>query len=274
MKKKYLNILLAVFFGIAIFSLIGKFLYARKSMAFTFDAAYYWPNKLVSYGQWLYEKTPAGHEYYLYLPEKYRNDRNNENAKLPLIVVFHGSDERGVTLYKYGRSFITKDFQDNVYPEGVAVLVILSRINYFTDPHSTSLLIQNIVLKNACIDQKNIVGWGFSQGAKFVVELACEEPRLFKAVISGSGFYNISIKELISVLPVQFYSAVSENDKGIYEQGSRVGKLCGKWCKNSRYVQYEKRWHFYVEMNDKTGKKNRDLTDETCFDWLKNILSQ
>lgn len=243
-------------------------LYVRKPMKFNFDAAYFWAEKKVYVDNWLYEELPSGHDYFLFLPEKYRKDKDNESAKLPLIVVFHGSDEKYSSLRKYGRQFVTKDFQKKIYPEGAAVLVILSRINYFTDPASTSLLIQNIALRNKCIDKTNIIGYGFSQGAKFVVELACHEPRLFRAVISGSGFYDISLRELISVLPVQFYSAVSKNDKGIYEQGRRVGKLCGKWCKNSHYIEYETRGHFWVELNDKTSNG-----DETVTDWLIKIVN-
>ena len=109
-------------------------------------------------------------------------------------------------------------------------------------------------------------------GAKFVVELACYEPRLFKAVISGSGFYQMKVSELIKLLPVQFYFATSKNDKGIYEQGSPTGKMCARWCKNSRYVEYETRYHFWVELLDRTGRKNKDGTDETALDWIASVL--
>lgn len=274
MKKKII-LLCSVFFVLtSAFFCIRHYLYSRKTMDFTFDAAYYWPEKSSSYSPWLYEKLPAGHEYYLFLPEKYRKDRNNENAKLPLIVIFHGSDEKGASIGKYGRKFINKEFQQSIFPEGCAVMVLHSRINYYTDPHSTSLLIQNVVLKNKCIDKTNIIGYGFSQGAKFVVELACYEPALFRAVISGSGFYQITAKELISVLPVQFYFAISENDKGIFEQGSPTGIKLGKYCKNSRYVQYPQRWHFWVELNDRTGRINKDGSEETCMQWLTEIVNQ
>lgn len=266
MKKRFI-IIPAVLLSVITSSLFCvKGLYSRKQLDFTFDAAYYWPEKKSVYGEWLYEKLPSGHEYYLYLPEKYRNDKDSADAKLPMIVVFHGSDEKGAALSKYGRLFINQDFQNSVYSEGCAVMIVLSRINYFTDPHSTSLLIQNVVLKNKCIDQTNIIGYGFSQGAKFVVELACTEPALFRAVISGSGFYQATVKEIISVLPVQFYFAISENDKGIFEQGSPTGRKLGRFCKNSIYVQYPQRWHFWVEMNDK-------VKNETVTDWLKAVIN-
>lgn len=252
----------------ATFIPVRNSLYTRKNLELTYDGAYYDSETASEYGQWHYEKTYAGYEYYLFIPEKFRKDVKNENAKLPLIVVFHGSGEKGASLGKYGRKFINEEFQKNIHPEGAAVLIILSRISYFTDPKGTSLLIQNICIKNKCLDKTNIIGYGFSQGAKFVVELACAEPALFRAVISGSGFYNITRKELISVLPVQFYSAVSENDKGIFEQGCIVGRLCGRWCKNSYYKQYEQRWHFWVELDDKLADG-----DETVMDWLVKIVN-
>ena len=61
---------------------------------FTFDAAYYWPEKKSQYGKWEYEKLPSGHEYYLYIPEKFKNDRENENAKLHSTKVKFYADEK------------------------------------------------------------------------------------------------------------------------------------------------------------------------------------
>ncbi len=266
-KLLFVVLAVLVFLGLCFF--IASNLYTRKDLPLVFDAAYFWVADSFQDAKWLYEELPTGHKYFLYLPEKFKNDKDNENAKIPLIVTFHGSCEKGTAVTKMGRRFIDPEFQKKIYPEGAAVLVLLSRIDYFTDPHSTSLLIQNVVLKNKCIDKTNIIGYGFSQGAKFVVELACVQPELFRAVISGSGFYQITFKELLSVLPVSFYFALSENDKGIFEQGVKTGRLCGKWCRNSRYVQYKERWHFWVELYDKTGNK-----DETMEDWLVSVVNK
>lgn len=270
--KKRKSIIIFYLFGILTFlTILTIKFYTRPKQNFTFDAAYYWTNNQYQDKLWLYEELPSGHKYHLYVPEKFKNNKNCEQAKLPLIVVFHGSDEKGKALSKYGRIFLDKKFQSKINPNGAAVLVILSRINYFTDPASTSLLIQNICLKNKCIDKSNIIGYGFSQGAKFVVELACHDPSLFRGVASGSGFYQIKLKELLKVLPIQFYSAISKNDKGIYEQGHKTGKLCSFFCKNSRYVEYENRWHFWIELNDKTGKKNKNGSEETFLDWIVKV---
>ena len=262
-----------LFAAVVAVSLCAQYVYTRKPLNFSVDAAYYWPVEKVDVNEWKYEELPAGYKTYFYLPEKYRSDRDNESARLPLVVVFHGSDEKWSSLSKYGKGFVTDAFQKRIYPEGTAVLVVLSRANYFTDPHSMSLLIQNVCIRNPCIDRAKIIGYGFSQGAKFVVELACHEPRLFMAVISGSGFYQMKLRELVTVLPVRFYFATSEDDKGIFEQGSATGRLCAKWCLNSRYVEYKTRRHFWVEFQDKTGRKNKDGTDESFLDWLAAVVA-
>ena len=256
----------------ALFAAI-KSLYSRRPLDLTFDAAYYFSEESSASGVWKYEKSYSGHQYYLYLPPEYREASDDQSAKLPLIVAFHGSDEKGQA-FKYGRIFTGEDFQKKIHPKGAAVLLIFSRINYFTDPHGTALLIKNVCIKNKCLDPTNIVGYGFSQGAKFAAEMACAEPSLFRAVVSGSGFYQMSAKEIFRVLPIQFYWANSEDDKGIFEQGMPTGRRVARFCKNSRYVQYQSRHHFYVELKDKTGRLNKDGSDETFMDWLCSVVNE
>ncbi len=248
-------------------------LYSRRPLDLAFDAAYYFSEEASASGVWKYEKSYSGHQYYLYLPPEYRDDNDNPEAKLPLIVAFHGSDEKGKA-FNYGRIFTGEDFQKKIHPKGAAVLLIFSRINYFTDPHGTALLIKNVCIKNKCLDPTNIVGYGFSQGAKFAAEMACAEPELFRAVVSGSGFYQMSAKEILRVLPIQFYWANSEDDKGIFEQGMPTGRRVARFCKNSRYVQYQTRHHFYVELKDKSGRLNKDGSDETFMDWLCSVVNE
>lgn len=268
MKKKIACatlIFCVIFIVAALFAI--KNLYTRKPLELTFDAAYYFSEESSKSGAWAYEKSFSGHQYYLYLPPEYRENNDDPEAKLPLIVAFHGSDEKGQA-FKYGRIFTDQNFQEKIYPKGAAVLLIFSRINYFTDPHGTGLLIQNVCIKNKCIDKEKIVAYGFSQGAKFAAELACAEPRLFKAVVSGSGFYQMSVREIARVLPIRFYWANSEDDKGIFEQGMPTGRRVARFCKDSRYVQYQTRHHFYVELKDKTGRLNKNGSEETFMDWL------
>jgi predicted peptidase len=152
--------------------------------------------------------------------------------------------------------------------KGCAVLVVLSRIDYHTDPPGTSRLIKNILLKYPCLDRTRTAGYGFSQGAAFVVQLAAYDPSLFKAVIAGSGYYEPSVMELIRSMPVCFYTAVSENDKGIFEPGSRTGRRLARLCRNSRYVQYKSRYHFWLELDDTSGRG-----DETVQSWLAAVMN-
>ena len=160
-------------------------LYARRPMTFTSDAAYSWPKKSVQMDEWTYVELVTGHNYYLYLPEKYRNDKDNEDVRLPLIVAFHGSYEKGAAISRVGKRFISPDFQKKINSQGCAVLVPMSRMDFFSDPHSMSLLIQNVCLKNRCIDKSDIIAFGFSQGAKFAVELACAKSVITRIDLDG-----------------------------------------------------------------------------------------
>ena len=36
--------------------------------------------------------------------------------------------------------------------------------------------------------------------------------------------------------------------------------MCAKWCKNSRYVEYKERRHFFVELKDKQGEEMKPLS--------------
>lgn len=262
------RIIFFVFIPLAIISAAVIYLYTPKKLDLTFDAAYYWSAKKVDSDNWCFLDFPTGHKGYLYIPEKYRKDKDNADAKLPLIVTFHGSMNTSDAV-NFAKMFMKSDIQKKLYPEGVAVLAVFARIGYYTDPHSMSLLIQSILVQNLCIDPTNIIAYGHSQGAKYAVELACAEPRLFRGVISGSGFYHMTVKELLTVLPVSFYSATSENDLGIFEQAKPVGTLCARFCRDSRYVQYKTRGHLHVELTDKTGRG-----DETALDWLIHVINR
>ena len=77
----------------------------------------------------------------------------------------------------------------------------------------------------------------------------------------------MNLLELLSVLPVSFYFATSRNDAGIYEQGSATGKACALLCRNSRYVEYAERGHFWVLPDDSTGRG-----DESMRDWLCAVI--
>lgn len=261
---------LILMFGAAAFTgakSLKSYLYTKKPLQLNFDHDYYWPDASYEDSTWIYERVFAGFEYYLYIPPQYREDRHNPDVKLPLFVIFHGSgkDSKYASLGRFGRIFVDRRVQD-IRP--CAVLVLLARNDYYENLQDTSLLIQNVLLKNECLDKDSLIAYGHSQGAYFAVKLACHQPELFKAVISGSGYYQVSKKELLKVLPVQFYFGLARNDKGIYEQGILTGPLLEKYCRNSIYAEYPMRGHFYVELKDAPPGK-----DTTFLQWLEKVLT-
>lgn len=246
---------------------IIKSLYTRKTLGdLVFEPDYYWAEEKADTEKWDFRKTYAGYDYFLYIPPEFKNDRHNENLKVPLFVLFHGSESKGVSLGRYGRMFTDKKIQ-SIRP--CAVLVLLARCGYYSDCHDTSMLIQNVMIQNECIDKKNIIAFGHSQGAYYAVKMACYQPELFKAVISGSGYYQVTFKELLKILPIQFWFGLSKNDKGIYEQGCTTGPLLAKFCRNSVYAEYENRGHFWVELNDVAPG-----TGEVFLEWLDKVLNE
>ncbi|MCQ2249092.1 MAG: prolyl oligopeptidase family serine peptidase [Treponema sp.] len=264
-RKTILTVLGFFLAAILIIILAAKILYTRRTLGeLTFEPDYYWADEKCSLDKWDFVKTYAGYDYFLYIPPEFKNDRHNESIKLPMYVLFHGSESKGISLGRYGRMFTDSKIQ-SLRP--CAVLVILARCGYFSDCHDTSMLIQNILLQNECIDKKNIIAFGHSQGAYYAVKLAVFQPELFKAVISGSGYYQLTPWELLKVLPIQFWWGNARNDKGIYEQAWKSGRRVARYCRNSVYAEYEKRGHFWVEANDV------DPESGTVFlDWLRQVL--
>lgn len=254
--------LILIFFVLFIF--VAKSL-DRKELTFIFDADYYWASKTFDDSVWFYEQVPAGFEYYLYIPPEFRNDRHNENAKLPLIVTFHGSNDKYSSRGKFGRMLISPALQ-NV--KKTAVLCLHSRGDYFTNCYDVSLMIQNILSRNECIDKKCIIGFGHSQGAEFVVKLSCYEPSLFKAVISGSGYYQPSLRELIRIRPISYWWKISKYDKGIYEQGYKTGRLLKRFCRDSVNIELESREHCWVEIDDFDPVSGR-----TFLEWYAKVVN-
>ncbi len=264
MKKK-LVITAAVFiilFAVAV--LVRKTLYSRGDLELTFDADYYFYELSLFDGMWEYNKVPAGFEYYLYIPPKFRNDRQNESAKIPLIVTFHGASSKAMNLTRYGRMFTDKKIQ-NI--KECAVLVPLARHDYYSDTHDMSLLIQNVLIRNKCLDKTKVIGFGHSQGAEFVVKVACREKNLFRAAISGSGYYQPTFSEYINALPVQFYWKISKYDKGIYEQGYKTGRRLAKFCRNSVNIERDSQVHAWVELDDKIPGSGR-----TFLQWFASVV--
>lgn len=263
--RKFFFPAIVIILLLASFLLLAARLSSRRPFVLNYDADYYWAETSYQDSVWYYEKLIAGFEYFLYLPPEYRDDRHNTEAKLPMVVTFHGSCAKYESIGKFGRMFLDPKIQ-NI--KKCAVLVLYARGDYFSDCHDVSLLIQNLLLRNECIDRKCVIGFGHSQGAEFVVKLACAEPGLFKAVISGSGYYNPTFRELLGILPVRFYWKISKYDKGIYEQGYKAGRLLKRFCKDSVNVELESREHCWVELDDVVPDSGR-----TFLDWYKSAVT-
>lgn len=259
----------AVRSGIVFIILITLFLAGvrwTKAPTLHYDKAY-WPETTVADDSWLWVKTQAGITYSLYLPKDLRGDTAAEKT-IPLIVCFHGSTEKHISKDRYGRIFTTDSVQNAFGDRGVAVLVPQSRVEYFSDTRAYARLIENVCIQHRAIDTERIAAYGFSQGAAFVHEMTGAEPFLFRAAMTGSSYYAQNPRELLNSLRVRYYGALSRNDMGIYEQGLKTAQRLGRFAPDSRYVEYEKRGHFYIEMKDTTGRGA-----ETALDWLVGALT-
>ena len=243
-----------------------------KEPALHYDKAY-WPEESVDDESWIWAKTSAGINYNLYLPSNLRGDaftlENNTIPvkSIPMIVCFHGSTGKHTSKDLLGRLFTTRKVQERFGDRGIAVLIPQSRVEYFADTNAYSRFIQNICIQHRVIDPQRIAGYGYSQGAAFVHEMTGNEPFIFRAAMTGSSYYASDFLELFNSARVRYYCALSRNDTGIYEQGVRTARILNILSPHSRYIEYETRGHFYVEMHDTTGRGS-----ETALDWLVRAL--
>jgi len=253
---------------LAFLALAGLALRYRPAVSPEYDPAY-WAKEEARSGDWLQGVTPAGIAYALYLPASLESPGESPEGggSVPLIAVFHGSNQKDVSRERFGSLFADPAAQAAFGPAGAAVLVPLSRTDYFSDPASYARFIENVALRHPAIDPRRIAGYGFSQGAAFVMELAMARPALFRAAAAGSSYYEASAAELFAAARVRFYCALSRDDKGIFEQGAFTAKLLSRICPDSRYVEYENRGHFPIGLRD-TGPRG----GETFIDWLAESL--
>lgn len=264
MTKKIKKLVTECICGVCAFGVLIGALRIRAENVLEYDPAYR-PEKKLQADGWLWAMTPSGIVYNLYIPEETK--REGKPSSIPLIVVFHGNGGKAGAKDRFGRLFSASDVQKSFGSSGAAVLALQSRVEYFSDPHAYARLIKNVVMEHKEIDKTRIAGYGFSQGAAFVQELAMYDPSLFKAVASGSSYYSASIGELFRASGVKFYCATSRNDKGIYEQGHTTGEILSVLCPDSRYVEYETRGHFYITPEDTSGRGS-----ETFIEWLAGAL--
>ena len=271
-KPEYFRAVLALGACVAFaLSLYGALRF-RPSRQVEYDAAF-WPAKKVESGSWTWCVTHAGIVYNLYIPEGL--DRDDATATIPLIVCFHGSTGKATSKDQLGRLFANERSQAALDPNGAAVLVPHSRIEYFSDPDGYARLIDNVILEHPCVDPDRVALYGFSQGAAFVHELAMRHPGLARAAATGSSYYSAGVFELFRGARVKFWSALSRNDAGIYEQGVRTARTLAFLCPDSRYVEYDRRGHFFIEPGDRSGSGAASEHDgETFIEWLSEALAR
>lgn len=260
----------------AIIACVGVYaaLRARPAPRLEYDNAF-WPSNEVISGEWRWCTTPAGITYNLYIPTGMEGDELAPS--IPLIVCFHGNGGKATAKDRFGRLFTDPGVQRRLDPRGAAVLVPQSRVEYFSDPAGYARLVENVILRHPAIDPRRVAAYGFSQGAAFAHEIAMAEPALFRAAATGSSYYRASLAELARGTRVRFYCALAKNDKGIYEQGVRTARALAFICPNSRYVEYEKRGHFFIEPEDKTGRRaerGAERGAERFVDWLADALTR
>ncbi len=236
----------------------------RPSWKVEYDAAF-WPDKKIDSGSWTWSVTYAGIAYNLFVPEAL--DVDGAAPTIPLIVCFHGSTGKATSKDRFGRLFTSAESQAALDPNGAAVLIPHSRVEYFSDPDGYARLIDNVIIEHPCIDRRRVALYGFSQGAAFAHELAMRHPGLVRAAATGSSYYAASAYELFRAARVRFWSALSKNDAGIYEQGVATARALARLCPDSRYVEYERRGHFFIEPGDTSGRGG-----ETFIEWLAVAL--
>jgi len=253
-------------------ALAAALFFAGVKASFAFPEGYesvcdlsYWPSQSLESGAWTQVLTPAGINYHLYVPPQVRAD--DASAGIPLIVAFHGSTGKGIAKDSYGRLFSNPKSQGFFGEKGAAVLVMQSRLEYFTDTAAYARLIDNVMIRTPCISRSRVALWGFSQGAAFALELAMDEPGLARAAAIGSSYYSASAAELLRARKLKVWYATARNDKGIWEQGHRTGRLLAAVCPDSKYVEYESRGHFFIDPSDESG-------GESFIEWLAKVLRQ
>ena len=171
---------------------------------------------------------------------------NNSKTKLPLVIVFHGSNvvgnDNNSQLGILAKLFATKEIQAK-YPAFILAPQFPSRSsNYVLDksrnvltsvPQScltTSLQLIDSLKNTLNIDEKRIYLIGFSMGASSVINALALKPELFAAGISISGIPQFEKVNVLANMPIwlihgnidtenpfdsdkQFFEEVSYNHK-------------------------------------------------------------
>jgi polyhydroxybutyrate depolymerase len=161
--------------------------------------------------------------YELFTPSSY-----NANRPMPLVIVFHGHNGTGASIAEV--TSFNKLAQEKgfivVYPDGIDHNWNL-RGNYSGKESDisfvTALLDHLQQIRN--IDSRKIYATGFSKGAIFTQNLACELPDKFAAFASVAGALPVRLQPKCQPhIPVSMLMINGTNDSAVLYEGDETNK--------------------------------------------------
>ncbi|MFB8789018.1 MAG: PHB depolymerase family esterase [Potamolinea sp.] len=161
--------------------------------------------------------------YELYTPSSY-----NANRPMPLVMVFHGHDGTGASIAEVTRfnELAEKKGFIVVYPDGINHnWNLIGNYSGKEDDVSfvTALLDQMKQIRN--IDSRKIYAAGFSKGAIFTQNLACELPDKFAAFASVAGALPVRLQPKCQPnTPVSMLMINGTNDSAVLYEGDEINK--------------------------------------------------
>lgn len=161
--------------------------------------------------------------YELYIPSSYQPSR-----PLPLVLVFHGHNGTGQSIADVTRfnNLAEKQGFIVVYPDGIDHNWNLrgAALGKVDDVSFTSALI-NLIEKNINIDSRRIYAAGFSKGAIFAQDLACELPNKIAAFASVAGSLPVRLTSKCQPnTPISMLMINGTNDLAVYYEGDSENK--------------------------------------------------
>ena len=161
--------------------------------------------------------------YQLYTPSYYQPDQS-----MPLVLVFHGNNGTGASIAevtRFNKLAEQKGFIV-VYPDGINHNWHLKNSSHkkVDDFSFVATLIDKIKqIRN--IDSHRIYATGFSKGAIFAQDLACELPSQFAAVASVAGSLPVRLKYTCQPKsPVSMLMINGTNDQSVHYEGDDKSK--------------------------------------------------
>ena len=176
------------------------------------------PKYFVSGG---FKKRYQGMGYWLYVPPK-----ANIHEKLPLIVFFHGSGERGTDLDNVAKHGLPKYIKEGTMDSlNIKAFVVAPQTTEFFTADTTKIMtILADVIKEYNIDENKVSLFGFSQGGYEGCEFLVKFPNFFSAFVAVAGAnYTVSIPTIVHI-PMRGYAG-TKDETGHYERTKKLMQL-------------------------------------------------